>query len=146
MDVTVKKKSCGVTVAPSAAIQLGILACLLLQSLGSVPALAGSSGSPEGAFVSAMDTAMATMMTRMQVRPSHDVDRDFVDMMVPHHGGAIEMAEAELRYGHNERTRRLAQEIIVTQQEEIAALRLSVGEPLPASAPAPDQTPGRQER
>jgi Domain of unknown function (DUF305) len=44
-----------------------------------------------------------------------------------------------LRYGHNEQLRRLAQEIIVTQQQEIAAMRLAVGEPLPPSTPAPDQ-------
>ena len=35
------------------------------------------------------------------------------------------MAESELRYGHNEQLRRLAQEIIVTQHEEIAAMRLA---------------------
>lgn len=51
------------------------------------------------------------------------------------------MAEAELRYGHNETIRRIAQEIIVTQQQEITAMRLALGEPLPPSAPAPDQTP-----
>jgi len=56
------------------------------------------------------------------------------------------MAEAELRYGHNERTRRIAEEIIVTQQEEITAMKLSVGEPLPASEPAPDQIPYRKGR
>ena len=111
-----------------------------------VVALPVRSESRESAFVSAMNMAMTTMMAKMQIEPSHDVDRDFVDMMVPHHGGAIEMAEAELRYGHNERTRRLAQEIIVTQQEEIAALRLSVGETPPASAPAPDRTRARKGR
>lgn len=47
------------------------------------------------------------------------------------------MAVAVLRYGRNERVRRLAQEIIIEQQEEIAAMRLAVGEPLPPSAPAP---------
>ena len=31
----------------------------------------------------------------------------------------------------------LAQEIIVDQQQEIAAMRMAVGEPLPPSAPAP---------
>jgi uncharacterized protein (DUF305 family) len=34
--------------------------------------------------------------------------------MVPHHQGAIDMAQAELRYGHNEQLRRIAQGIIVT--------------------------------
>ena len=88
-------------------------------------------------------SAMSKMMVDMGITPSGDVDRDFVAMMVPHHQGAIDMAQAELRYGHNEQLRRMAQEIIVTQQQEIAAMRLAVGEPLPPSAPAPDQIPGR---
>ena len=75
----------------------------------------------------------------MAVKPSGDVDRDFVAMMRPHHQGAIDMAQALLRYGHNEQLRRLAQEIIVTQQQEIAAMRLAIGELLPPSAPVPDQ-------
>jgi uncharacterized protein (DUF305 family) len=81
------------------------------------------------------------MIAAMMIKSSGDVDEDFVASMVPHHQGAIEMAQAELRYGHNETIRRIAQEIIVTQQQEIAAMRLALGEPLPPSAPAPDQTP-----
>lgn len=80
---------------------------------------------------------MMTMMAGMGIRPSGDVDRDFVDMMVPHHQGAIDMAQAVLRYGHNEKIRRLAQEIIVTQQQEIAVMRLAVNEPLPPSIASP---------
>jgi uncharacterized protein (DUF305 family) len=83
---------------------------------------------------------MKKMMAGMAVKPMGDVDRDFVAMMVPHHQGAIDMAIAVLRYGRNETIRRLAQEIIVTQQEEIAAMRLAVGEPLPPSAPSPTQS------
>jgi hypothetical protein len=83
--------------------------------------------------------AMTKMMVDMGINPSGDVDRDFVAMMVPHHQGAIEMAQAELRYGHSETLRRMAQEIIVTQQQEIAAMRLALGQPLPPSAPALNQ-------
>src|SRR5262249_47993587 len=86
------------------------------------------------------DAAMDRMMAAMAIAPSGDIDRDFVQMMVPHHQGAIDMAQALLRFGHNEQLRRLAQEIIVTQQQEIAAMRLALGEPLPPSQPAPDQT------
>jgi uncharacterized protein (DUF305 family) len=81
--------------------------------------------------------AMTKMMIGMGIRPSGDVDKDFVAMMTPHHQGAIEMAQAELRYGHNEQLKRLAQEIIVTQQQEIAAMRLAVGDSLPPSDPSP---------
>jgi hypothetical protein len=86
-------------------------------------------------------SAMTKMMIDMGIRPSGDVDTDFVAMMAPHHQGAIEMAQAELRYGHNETLRRIAQEIIVTQQQEIAAMRLALGQPLPPSVPSPDQVP-----
>jgi hypothetical protein len=47
----------------------------------------------------------------------------------------------ELRYGRNEPLRRIAQGIIVTQLQEITAMRLSLGQPLPSSAPSPDQIP-----
>ncbi len=80
---------------------------------------------------------MSKMMDGMAPRPTGDVDADFSAMMIPHHQGAIEMAEAELRFGRNEALRRIAQEIIVDQQGEIAAMRLALGQPLPPSAPAP---------
>jgi hypothetical protein len=95
--------------------------------------------SPEAPFLAENDVAMTKMMTDMAIKPTGDVDRDFVEMMVPHHQGAIDMAQAELRHGHNEQLRRLAQEIIVTQQQEIAAMCLAIGEPLPPSVPSPTQ-------
>ena len=70
------------------------------------------------------DAAMRRMMRAMTTPSSGDPDGDFVAMMVPHHQGAIEMARAELRYGHNELLRRIAQEIIVGQSQEIVAMRL----------------------
>ena len=60
-------------------------------------------------------------------------------MMTPHHQAAIEMAQAELRYGRNKILKRLAQEIIVTQQQEIAAMRLALGQSLPPYLPSPDK-------
>jgi hypothetical protein len=44
-----------------------------------------------------------------------------------------------LRSGRNEQIRRLAQEVIVTQQQEIAAMRLAIGDALPPSVPSPTQ-------
>lgn len=93
----------------------------------------------EAPFLAENDAAMSKMMADMTVRPTGDVDRDFVAMMVPHHQGAIDMAKAMLRYGRNEQLRRLAQEIIVTQQQEIAAMRLAVGDKLPPSVASPTQ-------
>ena len=142
----------GLLIALNAA--LGVLA---LQEKGA-PTLAAPTGQqpmsvaehrhlPEGSsaavplsemqFLQENETAMAGMMDHMSIKPTGDVDRDFVAMMVPHHQGAIDMAKAVLRYGKNEQIRRLAQEIIVTQQQEIAAMLLAIGEPLPPSVASP---------
>jgi Domain of unknown function (DUF305) len=101
----------------------------------------GSGVTDEAPFLAENEAAMNKMMNDMSVKPRGDVDVDFVAMMVPHHQGAIDMAIAVLRYGRNPQIRRLAQEIIVTQQQEIAAMRLAVGQPLPPAVPAPDQVP-----
>jgi len=91
----------------------------------------------EKTFLAENDAAMSKMMRGMTIKPTGNVDADFAAMMIPHHQGAIDMAIAELRHGKNEQLRRIAQEIIVDQQQEIAAMRLALGQPLPASAPAP---------
>jgi uncharacterized protein (DUF305 family) len=85
--------------------------------------IASSSDPLDMAFIDQSDAAMTRMMAAMQIEPSHNVDKDFVAMMVPHHQGAIDMAEAELRYGQNEPLRGLAQEIIATQQQDIGAMQ-----------------------
>lgn len=89
-------------------------------------------------FLSEKDAAMRKMMAAMHITPSGDVDTDFVAMMIPHHQGAIDMAMAELRHGRNERVKRLAQEIIVTQTQEIQAMRLGLGQSGGALGPSPD--------
>jgi len=90
----------------------------------------------EASFLAENVTAMRKMMGDMTVKPTGDVDADFVAMMVPHHQGAIDMALAVLRHGRNPQIRRLAQEIIVTQQQEIAVMRFAVGPPLLPSTPS----------
>jgi Domain of unknown function (DUF305) len=90
-----------------------------------------SASQAEASYIAENVSAMTKMMSEMGIRPSGDIDSDFVAMMTAHHQGAIEMALAELRYGHDERLKRMAQEIIVTQRDEIAAMRLAIGLPAP---------------
>ena len=108
------------------------ISAICARSFGSAPAA-------EAPYLADNVSAMTKMMIDMGIRASGDVDTDFVATMVPHHQGAIDMAQAELRYGRNEQLKRLSQEIIVTQQQEIVAMRLALGQPLPLPAPAPDQ-------
>jgi uncharacterized protein (DUF305 family) len=88
----------------------------------------------EQPFLSENDAAMKTMMKDMRIQPTGDVDRDFVAMMVPHHQGAVDMAKAELKYGHNEQLRRLAQEIVANQQREIVLMRNAASDAQPSTA------------
>ncbi|WP_248352568.1 CopM family metallochaperone [Anaeromyxobacter oryzae] len=90
-------------------------------------------------FQAAMEAAMARMHSGMDLPFSGDADRDFARMMIPHHQGAIDMAIAELRHGKDERLRRLAQEIIVEQQQEIAVMHLALGDAVSAGSPSPTQ-------
>jgi uncharacterized protein (DUF305 family) len=114
-----------------------MLASLAMTLIGSIAMLGATPVMTP--FLSESKAAMDKMMVGMSVKPSGRVDEDFVAMMVPHHQGAIDMAQSELRYGRDERLRRIAQEIIVEQQQEIAAMRLALGQPLPPSMSSPDQ-------
>jgi hypothetical protein len=118
-----------------------LLAILALAASASAICIASSI---QLEFAAENDAAMAKMMAGMNIKPSGDIDRDFVEMMIPHHQGAIDMCRAELRYGKSEQLRRICQEIIVDQLQEIAAMRLALNDPLPPSAPAPTQAPAPQ--
>jgi uncharacterized protein (DUF305 family) len=81
----------------------------------------------EVAYLKANDKAMSAMMSGMEVKPTGNVDRDFALMMIPHHQGAIDMAQALLKYGKNEELRQLARNIVATQGAEIAMMRRVAG-------------------
>ena len=89
----------------------------------------GPAVDPDG-FRAMIGDAVARMHVAMDVPFSGDADRDFARMMIPHHQGAIDMALAELRYGKDKRLKRLAQEIVVDQQQEITVMHLVLGDPL----------------
>ena len=87
-------------------------------------------------FYSDMTNANARMHEGMEIFPSGDVDRDFIRMMIPHHQGAIDMALVLLKYGQDEKLKRLAQSIIVEQGQEIAYMRTLLDRPEKSSSAA----------
>ena len=78
-----------------------------------------------------MDADMATL------EKADPFDKAFIDMMVPHHQGAIEMARVELDKGENPELKQLAQAIIDAQQREIDQMNdhreEAFGAPVPES-------------
>ncbi len=89
----------------------------------------------------AMSTMMSSMTSAMRNGAHDDADAGFAAMMIPHHEGAMAMARAELRYGKNEQLRRLAQEIIITQQQEIVAMRMAASAHHPTDSTARNSEP-----
>jgi uncharacterized protein (DUF305 family) len=80
----------------------------------------GHGASPsDKAFMDSMEKMDKSMKAPM----SGDADKDFVTMMIPHHQGAIDMAKVELQYGKDPVLRKLAQDIIVAQEKEIADMK-----------------------
>lgn len=63
------------------------------------------------------------MHENMTMEFTGDADVDFMRGMIPHHQGAIDMAEIELKYGKNPQTRKLAKDIIAAQKKEIAFMK-----------------------
>jgi uncharacterized protein (DUF305 family) len=51
-------------------------------------------------------------------------DREFIDMMIPHHQGAIRMARVELAEGESPELKELAEAIVEAQAKEIEQMKL----------------------
>lgn len=84
----------------------------------------GPQSSEYAEFTQKTQAGMEKMMHDMHAYVgTGDVDADFLSMMVPHHEGAVEMARLVLIYGQDPLTRRLAEEIIASQQVEIEAMK-----------------------
>ena len=67
--------------------------------------------------------AHGAMMRNMAVPYTGDPDADFRIQMIPHHQGAIDMAQVALRHAKDPWTRQLAEAVIVEQQREIAEMQ-----------------------
>lgn len=111
-----------------------ILVGIVFTSASSLPAQPAAR--PSGTFQSEMDTSMAVMDRAMMAAPmTGNPDHDFAAMMVLHHQGALAMARAELLYGTDPILRRLAEEIIVTQQQEILVMQRQLTRPAQSAHP-----------
>jgi uncharacterized protein (DUF305 family) len=88
----------------------------------------------EQQFLFANDLAISNMSREMLVKPAGDVDRDFVAIMIPQRQAAIDIARAEVKFGHDDSLRRLAQAIIDEEERQISAMRHS-----PARSPSTGQ-------
>ena len=67
--------------------------------------------------------AMNKMHQDMDIEYSGNPDVDFVRGMIPHHQGAIDMAKTVLAFGKDPAIRKLAEDVIKAQENEVAFMR-----------------------
>jgi uncharacterized protein (DUF305 family) len=85
---------------------------------------ASHTGSMDMSGVKGMSGMMSDQqMQQLGAATGAAFDRMFLQMMVQHHTGAIEMAGTELRDGQNPDAKTLAQEIIDAQRAEITTMQ-----------------------
>jgi uncharacterized protein (DUF305 family) len=80
-------------------------------------------GGMEGMDHGSMDMGSGGMARQMVLEDGKYSDRRFIDAMVPHHQGAIEMATVAQKNAEHQEIKDLADDIIVAQQDEIEELK-----------------------
>ncbi|WP_250523359.1 MULTISPECIES: DUF305 domain-containing protein [unclassified Caballeronia] len=115
------------TAVRCAALALGLpIGPAIAQQGASMPAMSMTSSADAklSSSTDAFKRADQKMMQQMQARAyTGNADKDFVAHMIPHHQGAIGMAEVELKYGKDPEMKKLARSIVKAQKEEIALMK-----------------------
>ena len=75
------------------------------------------------ASTKAYTEAMEKMHKNMPMAMTGDADTDFIRGMLPHHQGAVDMATVALQYGKDPKVKKLARDIIKSQNAEIAWMK-----------------------
>ncbi|MGV9819613.1 DUF305 domain-containing protein [Nocardia xishanensis] len=96
----------------------------LLRSFGKPAPTAG--GEHEGHGMPGMMSA--EQMSALQAASGAEFDRMWLEMMIQHHAGAIDMAKTELADGVNPDAQALARSVITAQEAEIATMRTMLGQ------------------
>lgn len=88
----------------------------------SMPGMSGNHGESEMnlEYMRAMNAMHKPMMDGVT---DPDPDTAFVRGMLPHHKGAVDMAEIQLKYGKDPELRKLAQDIIDAQEKEMTFMK-----------------------
>ncbi len=79
--------------------------------------------SMKGMDHSEMDHGSGDTASGMVMENGEYSDRRFIDAMVPHHEGAVDMAEVALKNAEHDEIERLAEDIVSTQEAEIRTLK-----------------------
>jgi uncharacterized protein (DUF305 family) len=113
---------------PTVAIPLAILAAFCVHLFAQEKPEPKKSTTPHHQMQMTGDMAKdMRMMNEMTVKKlgkgDAEYDKRFIDMMIPHHEGAVLMAKDALKNSNRKEIRDMAEKMIKAQEEEIAELR-----------------------
>jgi len=116
----------------SAALVLGTLLSGAAFAQAADPHAGHNMAMPSSNSASASNAAYAQANAKMHqdmaVPLTGDADVDFLAGMIPHHQGAVDMAEVVLKYGKDPKVKKLAQDIVAAQKKEIAIMQAWLAE------------------
>lgn len=97
-----------------------------------IQSLLASAGKPDPAG-GAMNHDMPGMMSpeemsSLEAMSGPEFDKMWLQMMIDHHRGAVEMAQTEITSGTNPQAKQMAETIVATQQQEIAQMESLLGQ------------------
>jgi uncharacterized protein (DUF305 family) len=120
-----------IIIGATVVVALGALAYTQLPTGGTDPmpemdhtAMATANAS---ASTKSYEKAMADFMAGMKMPLTGKPDVDFMQGMIPHHQGAIDMAKVALQHGKDAQVKTLAENVIKSQEGEIAMMKAGLG-------------------
>lgn len=94
-----------------------------LSKWGASPTASSMPGMDHGSMGTGNGMMTAEEMAELGQATSAEFDRMWMEMMIKHHQGAIDMAKTHIEKGNNADSKKLAQEIITAQQAEITEMQ-----------------------